>query len=100
MKYISFSTSRPSSLLKKIAAVIMTVFIAVVALMFSAVLLTAILIVGAVVWIYLWWMTRALRKQMQNLPSSQTNTKRKVFDGEVFEGEVISRDESAGSNKR
>ncbi len=72
-----------------------TLLLAALALMFSAVLLVVILIVGVIAGVCLWWKTRAIRKQMkqmlqmQGFPPRDANPHSEVFSGEVFEGEII-----------
>ena len=51
----------------------------VAAFTFSLVLFAVLVVVGLLVWTYLWWKTRALRKQMRERPPG----------GRVIEGEVI-----------
>ncbi len=91
-KYISH-TNPPSNVLQKALAIAGTVALAGVALMFSAVLLVVILIVGAVAGIFLWWKLRGIRRQllaqMQNVSRRRATMEHEVFTGEVFEGEVI-----------
>jgi len=59
----------------------------VLALMFSL-LLFAVVTAGAVlVWFYLWWKTRGLRRQVREQPPG----------GRVFEGEAV-REPEAGSS--
>lgn len=84
-----------------------TTALAVVALMFSAVLLALVLILVVFGGAYLWWKTRDLRRQMRNFPPpDQRATMRgdafagEVFKGEVIEGEVIRVDESGSKIKR
>ena len=48
--------------------VLVTIAVFGVALMFSVVLFAVVVTVGAVAWGYLWWKTRALRKQMREHP--------------------------------
>ena len=71
----------PPSLLQKIVGVLVTVAVFGVALMFSVVFFAVIVTVGAVAWAYLWWKTRAVRKQMREHPPTG--------GGMVIEGEVI-----------
>ncbi|WP_068637189.1 hypothetical protein [Thauera butanivorans] len=71
----------PPSLLQKIVAAIVTVAVFGVALMFSVVFFAVVVTVGAVAWGYLWWKTRALRKQMRDHPPAGR--------GMVIEGEII-----------
>jgi hypothetical protein len=92
IKYIT-SSSRPPSLLGKAGMVIATVAAAGVALMFSAVLLSVLLIVAVFGGAYLWWKTREVRKmmraQMQDFQARSATVQREAFKGETFEGEVI-----------
>lgn len=89
MKYLSFNTANPPSLLRKTGAIVATIVLAGLALMFSAVLLALVLSIGAVAFVYLWWKTRELRKQMRNFPPRGATVEHEVFEGEVIEGEVI-----------
>jgi len=93
MKYISYNSANRPSMLQKSLAVVGTVVLVGVALMFSAVLLVFLLIAGVMAWAFLWWKTRELRRQMReqmkNFPPSDTNMESEVFRGEVFRGEVI-----------
>ncbi|HEX5364231.1 MAG TPA: hypothetical protein VFW59_08160 [Gallionella sp.] len=102
-KYISYSsTSRPGPL-RRLAALVVTVALVALALMFSAVLLAVILIVGAIAGVYLWWKTRAIRKQfkqmqaqMQNASSRSADTqafRAEAFGGEIIEGEAVRVDQ-------
>ena len=56
----------------------------VVAFMFSLLLFAILAAVAVLVWGYLWWKTRELRKQMREQPPG----------GRVIEGEAIRDDES------
>lgn len=91
-KYISSTSSRPG-LLRKAVAIVWTVALIGLALMFSAVLLTAILIVAVIGGAYLWWKTREIRRlmreQRQNFPPRSAQAESDVFRGEVYSGEVI-----------
>jgi hypothetical protein len=106
MKYIAYTTARPPSLLGRAALAVSTVALAAVAVMFSAVLLTVILIVGAIAGVWLWWKTREVRRQMRHMQETvqdfQTRNaaaEGEAFQGEVFEGEVIRVDRSDSSMK-
>lgn len=65
--------------MQKLLAVVVAGGVFVLALMFSVVLFAVVLTVGAVAWGYLWWKSRAIRKQMRDNPPG----------GLVLEGEVI-----------
>jgi len=100
IKYLTNSSSRPPSVLRKAGAMVATVALAGVALMFSAVLLTLVLSIGAMAFAYLWWKTRDLRKQMRNMPPRDATMETEVFEGEVIEGEAVRVDESGNESKR
>ncbi len=88
----------------------MTIALAGVALMFSAVLLAVILIVVVFGGSIFWWKTRELRKQMkqhmQNFqPLSGANKQSDIFadaelKGQVIEGEAVRVDEPVFRVKR
>lgn len=106
IKYISPQPANPPGLLRKTVTLVMTVALAGVALMFSAMLLVVILIVVVFGGAYLWWKTRELRKQMKNFQPLHSATAQsdvfadKAFKGEVIEGEVIRVDESRAAGRR
>lgn len=94
MKYISHTSARPPSLLRKTAVIIGAAAVAGLMLIASAVLLGVVVIIGLLASAYLWWKTRELRKQMRNFPPrgaamGSEASKGEVFEGEVIEGEVI-----------
>ncbi|MFZ2160776.1 MAG: hypothetical protein WAW02_01035 [Sideroxyarcus sp.] len=88
IKYGLNSPTNSSGLLRKLVAFVLTVAMVGLVLMFSAVLLVVIAIIGTLGWAYLWWKTRELRKRMRDYQPRpvphQTNP-----DTDVFEGEVI-----------
>jgi Flp pilus assembly protein TadB len=89
MKYELDSPEKSPGLLRKLLAFIVTVAMLGLVLMFSAVLLTIIMIAGMLAWTYLWWKTRELRKQMRDFSPRTVEREIKVNGDEVFEGEVI-----------
>lgn len=89
IKYVSNASSNPPGLLRKLVALIVTVALIGLVLMFSAVLLVVLLVVGTLAWAYLWWKTRELRKMMRNFSSSEERREATASNDEVFEGEVI-----------
>lgn len=104
IKFISATSSRQPSLLRKTVVIIVMLVLATVALMFSVILLTAILIIAILGGVYLWWKTRAIRQQlkaqMQHYASLQNATARSdTFAGEIVEGEVVRVDESCRVDK-
>ena len=72
--------SLPVTMLTFVSAAVLLV----VAFMFSLLVFAILATVGVLVWGYLWWKTRELRKQMRELPPG----------GRVIEGEAICEDES------
>lgn len=92
-KYISSTSASRPGLLRKAVAIVWTVALIGLALMFSAMLLTAILIVAAIGGAYLWWTTRKIRRQMreqmQHFPPRSAQAESDVFGSEVYSGEVI-----------
>ena len=79
----------PPSLLQKILTALVTIALFGVALMFSVVFFAVVVTVGVVAWGYLWWKTRALRKQMREHPPAGRGDARGEAQGLVIEGEVI-----------
>ena len=94
MKYLPHTSATLPNALRNLAAVAATVALFGLALMFSVVVFSVIIVAGMLGWIYLWWKTRALRKQMRNYPPRNVAMERgmdgeDVIRGEVIEGEVI-----------
>jgi hypothetical protein len=88
-KFISYTSNRPPGLLRKAGAVVATAALAGLALMFSAVLLALLMIIGVAAWAGLLWKTRELRKQMRNFPPPGAQAESGAFRGEAHSGEVI-----------
>lgn len=80
----------PMSPLRKFFTALATIGFFALALMFSVVLFAVVLTAGAVIWGYLWWKTRGLRKQMREHPPG----------GLVIEGEVIREGDVRDDNTR
>ncbi len=89
IRFISNTSAQPPSLLRKLLALVITVAVAAVALMFGAVLLLVLLVLGTLVWAYVWWKMRGLRKQMQAFSSQQMRREAQASNDNVFEGEVV-----------
>jgi hypothetical protein len=89
MKYVLNSPTTSSGPLRKLAALIVTVAMAGLALMFSAVLFAIIIVAGAIAWAYLWWRTRELRKLMRDFPAREAMREERMNDGNVFEGVAV-----------
>jgi ABC-type transport system involved in Fe-S cluster assembly fused permease/ATPase subunit len=89
IKFVPNAQSASASPLRKLAALIVTVAVVALAVMFSAVLLVVIVILGTMVWAWLWWKTRALRKHMRDLQAQARERAESASNDAVFEGEVI-----------
>ena len=83
--------------MRRVVGGIATAALIVLGVMFSALLLAIIVTAGLVAFGYLWWKTRALRRQMREQFREQFReqatggvmSEAEVFRGEVFKGEVI-----------
>ncbi|MCB1906124.1 MAG: hypothetical protein KDH15_02045 [Rhodocyclaceae bacterium] len=80
--------------LQKIGAVIATLVVFGLALTFSVVLFAVVASIGLLVWGYLWWKTRDLRKAMREhaahgRPGTAGPGGQATGAGEILEGEVI-----------
>jgi hypothetical protein len=89
IKYGLNSPAKSSGPLRKLVAFTVTVAMVGLVLMFSAVLFVIILVVGTIVWAYLWWKTRELRKHMRNFQPRESEGEGRGSDEKVYEGEVI-----------
>ncbi len=88
-RYVLNGSGKSQSPLRKLMTLIMAVAILALAVMFSVVLLTVIAVVGALAWLYLWWQTRKLRKQMRDFVPREMRHESRRSDDALFEGEVI-----------
>lgn len=87
----------------RVAAFIATAALLVLGLMFSAVLLAFILIAGLIAFAYIWWKTRAIRRQMRGQFTAANDAeafKTEIYEGEIIEGEVIRKVVSIEEIKR
>lgn len=91
IRFVMPPPANSPSPLRKIVGVIVTVAVAILALMFSAVFFAVITVVGLITWGYLWWKTREVRKQMREFAAQSQPEMREqsASNDEVFEGEVI-----------
>jgi hypothetical protein len=89
MKNLPNTSTNSPSLLRKIIALVATVALIGLALMFSLVVIAVILVAGAIAWVYLWWQTRELRKQMRNYQTTGVVMESEVVEGQVMRGQVI-----------
>ncbi len=97
IKYISYPPGRPRGLFRKAVTLVAMIALAILALMFTAVLLPILLFVVLTGGAYLWWKTRAVRRQFREMQarmrqmheSVARDGEPQVFSGEVFEGDII-----------
>jgi hypothetical protein len=81
--------------LKKLVTLVGGAVLLVLGLMFSVVVLTGLVIVGLMVWGYLWWRTRDIRRVLR-----QTQAPIDVPGGDVIEGEAVVVDEWRPTDRR
>ncbi len=96
IKFISTPSTRLSPL-RKLLVIIATAGLVTLVLMFSAVMLVVVLLGGSLAWLYLWWKTRVLRKQMRDFAPAAAHGGLRgddVVKGVVIEGEVTRVDVS------
>ena len=86
-RYARFN-SQPQTLLGKLLTVVLGAGFLVLTLMFSLAALAVVAVGGAMLWGWLWWKTRAIRKQMRE-QGPQT-----ASEGYIIEGEVIREQDS------
>lgn len=97
IKFIPPSSAQAPGPLRKLLTLVGMVALGVVAVMFSAVLLAVILVVVVFGGAFLWWKTRAVRKQFGEMQAQMrqmqeaavSGDESQPFRGEVYEGEVI-----------
>ena len=93
---------QPQGPLAKVAAFVVGTALLVVGFMFSLVAL-AVLAVGAVlIGGWLWWKTRAVRRQIEEQLAQQPSFQpdEPVFDGRIIEGEAVRETEQAAPGSR
>jgi len=85
-----FRQGTPSGPLAKVAAFVLSAVFLVLAFMFSLVALAVVAVVGVLLGGWLWWKTRALRKQMKEMREAQQMAQdRPIRSDQVIEGEFI-----------
>ena len=72
--------SQSSGPVAKLFAIVLSAAFLVLAFMFSLVALVVVAVGGLALWGWLWWKTRALRKQMQTATAN---------DPQIIEGEFV-----------
>lgn len=81
-----------SGLLGKVLAFVTGIALMILAFTFSLLVLAIVVTGGLLVWVYLWWATRAQRKRMQMYG--------KPMGGRVIEGEAIREVEPSDHDQR
>ncbi len=92
MRFVSNNQARPAGLLRKLVALIVTLTVFVLALMFSAMLLVVIAVAGSIAFAYFWWKTREARKilrRMRSVATPEARRETQASNDGVYEGEVI-----------
>jgi Flp pilus assembly protein TadB len=67
----------------RILTLALSAILLLAALTFSLVIFAVLAVGGVLVWIYFWWKTRELRRQLRDRPLDVHD------DGQIIEGEVI-----------
>lgn len=82
----------PVGLLQKIATIAAAMIVFGLALTFSVVFFAVVIAAGGLIWGYVWWKTRVLRKAMREARAQAGGSAphdRAPADGIVIEGEVL-----------
>jgi len=98
-KPIGGTQARGSSLVGRIVGGIIGIVLLAGALVFSVFLFAALAVVGVVLWGFLWWKTRGVRKQMrehmermQEQMNRQGSPGTEAARGDVIEGQFVRED--------
>lgn len=94
--HITYVSSKPPGIFTRIGAILVAAVLAVIGFMFSFVIFAVAIALGVVLWGFLWWKMRKVRKQMEQDPRFQEfrraaarNGASPHNDGDVIEGEVL-----------
>ena len=101
LRFRQFSTrlpGQPASFAGRLLGFVGAVVVAILAFMFSLAALAVVAVGGALLGGWLWWKTRAMRKQVREQMERQANLR--PADGYIIEGEVIRRDEQPATGGR
>ncbi len=97
----------PRSLVGRVIGALVTLAVLVVGLMFSAVLFGVALVLGLLVWGWLWWKMRKVMRQMRRDPRFQqfqdAASRASATDeagGRIIEGEVLHEEWKDGRGRR
>jgi Flp pilus assembly protein TadB len=86
-------SAAPTSLAGRLLGFAGAVIAAILAFMFSLAALAVVAVVGALLGGWLWWKTRAVRRQMQD--AMQAQAQQRPPGGYIIEGEVVREPETA-----
>jgi hypothetical protein len=85
-----FRQGTPPGPLARLAAFVLSAAFMVLAFMFSLVALAVVAVLGVAIGGWLWWKTRAMRKQMQQMrEAQQAGFDQPMRSDQVIEGEFI-----------
>ncbi len=90
-----FRFTPETSVFKKIATLSIALLLLIIGLMFSAVLLVALVVVGSLGGAWLWWKTRHLRRQMREQRQTSADD---TPQGRIIDGEIIASDSPSPSH--
>ena len=85
-RFHQFTTGQPTSMAGRVLGFIGAVLAAILAFMFSMAALAVVAVGGAALGGWLWWKTRAVRKQMHE--QMQQQAQQRPADGYIIEGEA------------
>lgn len=88
---------QPASLAGRLLGFVGAVLAAILAFMFSLAALAVVAVGGVLLGGWLWWKTRAVRKQMQD--QMQHQAQQRPADGYVIEGEAVRTDSQRPSGR-
>ncbi|WP_041646071.1 CPBP family intramembrane glutamic endopeptidase [Aromatoleum aromaticum] len=94
LKNLNHNPSKPVGLLQKLGAIAAAAVLFGLALTFSVIFFAVVVAAGILIWGYVWWKTRDLRKAMRATQararaSAQGRGGPKPGQGIVIEGEVV-----------
>lgn len=95
-----FSARPPRSLLGKLLTFVLGAVLLVLAFMFSLVALAVAAVGGIILAGWLWWKTRAVRKQIATAQTREEYRFRETSGGTIIEGEVVRETETTPSERR
>ena len=101
LRFRQFSTGlpgQPASLAGRLLGFVGAIIVAILAFMFSLAALAVVAVGGALLGGWLWWKTRAVRKQMRE--QMQRQATQRPDGGYIIEGEVIRRSEQPATSGR